>query len=187
MERLRTVAEARERLRRLGITSNQPPPLLLLDATARPTLSFKTSIFRRSLDNDDNEGEGQEDGEKDEITLQLEMPCNDDCDNVDTSNQTQKDIATSPPPPQTTGGIRVEGVDLVENGGPHTCASRSRTTAAAATETTCAICLTRLQEGDVVGNISCGHVFHKECLKDWLPRRNTCPLCQRRGIAMLSL
>lgn len=30
----------------------------------------------------------------------------------------------------------------------------------------CAICLDRLQNGDVIGDITCGHSFHKECLKD---------------------
>jgi hypothetical protein len=49
----------------------------------------------------------------------------------------------------------------------------------------CAICLDRLQEGDVVGDIPCQHVFHKVCLKDWLRKKNRCPLCQRDGVATL--
>jgi len=47
----------------------------------------------------------------------------------------------------------------------------------------CAICLVRLEPGVIVGDLSCPHVFHKECLKDWLPRRNACPLCQQTDIA----
>ena len=47
----------------------------------------------------------------------------------------------------------------------------------------CAICLVRLEDGDVVGDIPCGHVFHKDCLKDWLKRKNRCPLCQQTGVA----
>ncbi|KAL7572130.1 hypothetical protein ACA910_001763 [Epithemia clementina (nom. ined.)] len=50
---------------------------------------------------------------------------------------------------------------------------------------TCAICLKVLQTGDCIGNITCGHLFHKECLKDWLRRKNRCPLCQRKDIARL--
>jgi hypothetical protein len=47
----------------------------------------------------------------------------------------------------------------------------------------CAICLDRLEQGDVVGDIPCEHVFHKDCLKDWLRKKNRCPLCQRFGVA----
>jgi hypothetical protein len=47
----------------------------------------------------------------------------------------------------------------------------------------CAICLDRLAQGDVVGDIPCEHVFHKDCLKDWLRKKNRCPLCQRDGVA----
>jgi len=49
----------------------------------------------------------------------------------------------------------------------------------------CAICLMRLEEGDVVGDIPCRHVFHKDCLKRWLKRANRCPLCQQSDIATL--
>jgi hypothetical protein len=72
----------------------------------------------------------------------------------------------------------------------------------------CAICLARLVEGDVIGDISCGHTLHKDvsdrdwligtcaqrshvnsllsqCLKDWLRRKNRCPLCQQQGVASL--
>jgi hypothetical protein len=42
----------------------------------------------------------------------------------------------------------------------------------------CPICLVRLRDGDVVGDLMCTHLLHKDCLKDWLPRRNKCPLCQ---------
>jgi hypothetical protein len=47
----------------------------------------------------------------------------------------------------------------------------------------CAICYQELRIGDRVGNISCGHVFHADCLKTWCMRRNTCPYCQRSDIA----
>jgi hypothetical protein len=47
----------------------------------------------------------------------------------------------------------------------------------------CAICLVEIEEGDIVGDIPCHHVFHKECLKSWLQRSNRCPLCQQEGIA----
>lgn len=49
----------------------------------------------------------------------------------------------------------------------------------------CAICLTRLRSGETIGDIPCGHVFHKDCLKDWLVRKNRCPICQQTGIARI--
>jgi Ring finger domain len=51
--------------------------------------------------------------------------------------------------------------------------------------TRCAICLVKLQPGHVVGDLTCKHMMHKDCLKDWLKRRNTCPLCQQVNIATL--
>jgi hypothetical protein len=48
----------------------------------------------------------------------------------------------------------------------------------------CAICLERLREGEVIGDIACGHMLHKDCLKTWLSRHNRCPLCQHIDIAI---
>jgi hypothetical protein len=48
---------------------------------------------------------------------------------------------------------------------------------------TCTICFGALQEGDRVGALPCKHVFHVDCLKSWLGRRNVCPLCQTRNVA----
>jgi hypothetical protein len=53
-------------------------------------------------------------------------------------------------------------------------------------EKTCAICLSEIENGDIVGDIPCHHVFHKDCLKSWLQRCNRCPLCQQEGIASRS-
>merc|ERR1712008_318106 len=32
-------------------------------------------------------------------------------------------------------------------------------------ENVCSICLGEIEEGDLVGDIPCGHIFHKDCLK----------------------
>jgi Ring finger domain len=51
--------------------------------------------------------------------------------------------------------------------------------------TRCAICLLRLLDGiDIVGDLPCQHFMHKQCLKDWLKRKNRCPLCQLTDIAI---
>ena len=49
------------------------------------------------------------------------------------------------------------------------------------TTTTCAICLCHLEEGDRVGDIPCRHIFHVDCLKEWIQRKNHCPLCSTSG------
>jgi hypothetical protein len=50
-------------------------------------------------------------------------------------------------------------------------------------EELCAICLNAFQEGDRVGNVKCGHIFHATCLKTWIQRKNHCPLCQMDDMA----
>jgi len=46
----------------------------------------------------------------------------------------------------------------------------------------CSICLGDFEIGEEVGcshNGECTHVFHKECIVDWLLIRNQCPVCRR--------
>jgi hypothetical protein len=47
----------------------------------------------------------------------------------------------------------------------------------------CIICFAPFVDGDRVGRLPCSHVFHVECLKIWLQRKNKCPLCQTKEIA----
>lgn len=48
----------------------------------------------------------------------------------------------------------------------------------------CIICFVDLNEGDRVGVLpTCEHVFHADCLKGWLRRKNSCPLCQQENVA----
>jgi hypothetical protein len=47
----------------------------------------------------------------------------------------------------------------------------------------CTICFAPLEEGERVGALTCSHQFHTDCLKEWLPRRNSCPLCQAPDVA----
>ena len=47
----------------------------------------------------------------------------------------------------------------------------------------CAICLDRLVVGDRVGDLMCQHMFHVDCLKVWLKRKNQCPLCNTQNVA----
>lgn len=51
-------------------------------------------------------------------------------------------------------------------------------------DNSCAICCIVLHDGDRIGNLSCGHTFHIDCLKVWLNRRNVCPLCLKTDVAI---
>jgi len=46
-------------------------------------------------------------------------------------------------------------------------------------ETECAICLEEFKRNDIIKEFyKCKHIFHKDCLKNWLKRSNVCPLCK---------
>lgn len=48
----------------------------------------------------------------------------------------------------------------------------------------CTICYAPILDGERVGALpTCDHIFHVECLKLWLTRRNVCPLCLSEDIA----
>jgi hypothetical protein len=50
----------------------------------------------------------------------------------------------------------------------------------------CDVCLTEYEIGEEVcrsPNEDCHHVFHKECIVDWLMTRPTCPCCRRYYLA----
>lgn len=47
----------------------------------------------------------------------------------------------------------------------------------------CTICIADIENGDKNGDLDCGHEFHSKCLKEWIIRRNSCPLCIASDIA----
>ena len=47
----------------------------------------------------------------------------------------------------------------------------------------CSICFVSLADGDRVGALECQHSFHVDCLKRWIRRKNSCPLCQKPNVA----
>jgi hypothetical protein len=48
----------------------------------------------------------------------------------------------------------------------------------------CMICFNTFEDGCKVGVLPhCTHTFHSKCLKDWLKRRNVCPLCLESDVA----
>lgn len=42
----------------------------------------------------------------------------------------------------------------------------------------CSICLDKIKPKDAVGIKHCKHIFHKDCIKEWVNLRNNCPICR---------
>lgn len=42
----------------------------------------------------------------------------------------------------------------------------------------CTICLCDYEEQDEVRRLPCMHLFHKECVDQWLPTNKRCPICR---------
>ncbi len=42
----------------------------------------------------------------------------------------------------------------------------------------CIICLEDFKNGDKAIILPCIHLFHTNCIKNWLKTQNTCPICK---------
>ena len=50
-------------------------------------------------------------------------------------------------------------------------------------EEVCSICLQAYVDQElVVSWKGCGHLFHKDCIEDWVLKRSTCPMCKKQYI-----
>ncbi|XP_019436945.1 PREDICTED: probable E3 ubiquitin-protein ligase RHG1A isoform X2 [Lupinus angustifolius] len=47
----------------------------------------------------------------------------------------------------------------------------------------CCICQEEYKDRDNMGSLNCGHDFHMDCVKQWLMRKNLCPICKTTGLA----
>ncbi|CAF4850472.1 unnamed protein product, partial [Rotaria sp. Silwood1] len=45
-------------------------------------------------------------------------------------------------------------------------------------DTTCIICREEMQVQQSIKRLSCQHIFHKNCLRSWFQRQQTCPICR---------
>ena len=43
----------------------------------------------------------------------------------------------------------------------------------------CFICIDEFKENELLKQLKCGHIFHKECLSQWLLNQNNCPVCNK--------
>lgn len=39
-------------------------------------------------------------------------------------------------------------------------------------------------KNDEIGMVNCRHEFHVDCIKKWLMRKNKCPNCRSKGLAV---
>jgi len=44
-------------------------------------------------------------------------------------------------------------------------------------ETSCAVCISEFEWGDMMRQLPCAHNFHRACIDKWLKRNKVCPLC----------
>lgn len=52
---------------------------------------------------------------------------------------------------------------------------------------TCSICLDTYKHNDRVGQLSCGHTFHNDCVRTWLEHQKTCPLCRAQNVIVAKI
>nr|KYP75760.1 RING-H2 finger protein ATL3B [Cajanus cajan] len=43
----------------------------------------------------------------------------------------------------------------------------------------CTVCLSEFEDKDTIKMLpKCAHVFHQQCIDNWLPSHMTCPICR---------
>jgi hypothetical protein len=75
--------------------------------------------------------------------------------------------------PNQNPGLTEEHINLFPLSSYHT------TTIDGSEPEACTICLEEYKEGMEVRTLSCQHLFHKNCIDEWLKLRNNCPNCKR--------
>lgn len=45
-------------------------------------------------------------------------------------------------------------------------------------DNTCIICRDKMEQITQLKKLQCKHVFHTKCLKRWIQRQQTCPICR---------
>eukprot|EP00746_Dinoflagellata_sp_MGD_P014273 gnl/MRDRNA2_/MRDRNA2_131214_c0_seq1.p1 gnl/MRDRNA2_/MRDRNA2_131214_c0~~gnl/MRDRNA2_/MRDRNA2_131214_c0_seq1.p1 ORF type:complete len:563 (+),score=93.04 gnl/MRDRNA2_/MRDRNA2_131214_c0_seq1:63-1751(+) len=48
--------------------------------------------------------------------------------------------------------------------------------------TQCMVCLCEFEAGEELRRLACRHLFHKDCIDEWLVRSNVCPVCKQPAV-----
>ncbi|KAF3438975.1 hypothetical protein FNV43_RR17250 [Rhamnella rubrinervis] len=59
---------------------------------------------------------------------------------------------------------------------------QSVSTGSLAGDEPCCICQDEYVDEEDVGKLDCGHNFHFNCIKQWLVRKNSCPICKKTAL-----
>lgn len=82
--------------------------------------------------------------------------------------------------PTVIGAVTESELPVPDLGPDFVCDRRASTSSSASARETCAICLVDFEPCDCVRSLNCCHVFHRECIDEWLGSRHSqCPLCKR--------
>jgi hypothetical protein len=90
------------------------------------------------------------------------------------------------PPPQNLNDINIVSISSIhddnDNNNSNEDANNSHIIDDNVNDNTCSICLDEFKNDDDIctskNNIHCPHVFHLECMMEWLMRHDECPLCR---------
>lgn len=122
-------------------------------------------LYTNSFQQQINEKEEQTNGDNNDPASFLSTDI-DDCDDQKndriSTGQHREDVVTD-----------VEDDDVVHHCVPHTEDHEERE---------CPVCICPFQIGDIVSwsaNTACSHVYHHECIKEWLLRHTDCCLCKQ--------
>ena len=74
-----------------------------------------------------------------------------------------------------------DSIEDLEAAGRGEASNNSRSSTGLGARPTCSICLERFVRGDRLWVLPCDdrHKFHSECIKEWLTKNESCPLCTR--------
>lgn len=42
----------------------------------------------------------------------------------------------------------------------------------------CAVCQFEFEENEILRKLTCGHLYHKTCVDEWLGKEKKCPVCK---------
>ena len=91
------------------------------------------------------------------------------------SGMIETEDAESGPPPASREAIRNLLMVTV-----NTCSATERGAGAGEEPVACSVCQEEFPPRGKAQKMPCGHLFHPDCLVEWLQKHNTCPLCRHQ-------